>query len=130
MIIIERVNSHFDVLDQSRSATGLGANEIIAAAVDQVSDSVAALNKSRRLIWGGRDSQILQRQYIDCCLTACTTATPMKMGSSRRFDPSVYQINLNAVRQNGAALYFRIRNEVDLLSSEIASLEPVVLQRF
>jgi hypothetical protein len=128
-ILIENVTANLDVMDQSLSLSGLGANEGRSVAFERLGGSVGVLNASRRSMWGDQNAQSLTTYFVDNALRATNVASNAVIGSRTPFDKDEWLAAKNIAFQGGVALHGRIRLENDILSAEIAALEPLILNR-
>ncbi|SEB94881.1 hypothetical protein [Bradyrhizobium erythrophlei] len=128
-MLIERANADLEVFDRSLSLAGLGAHEGRQTAFERLEASIIAVNSSRRLVWGDENAQSLLRYYADNCLRAATVARTGLLGSRTPFSRDEWKTAKEIAFQGGVALYARSRLEVDMISKEVAALEPTVFRR-
>jgi hypothetical protein len=128
-ILIENVTAHLEVMDQSLSLSGLGAYEGRSVAFERLEASVGALNMNRRSVWGDENAQSLTTCFVDNSIRAVTAARSVLAGSAKSFSADEWNNAKRAAVQGGIALYSRVKLESDILSTEIAAIEPLVLNR-
>jgi hypothetical protein len=109
--------------------SGLGSNEGRVTAFDRLESSVTALNASRRLVWGDENAQSLTTYFADNSLRATTAVRSALIGSRKPFVIEDWIASRQIAFQGGIALHARIKLEGDMLSKEIAALEPLILNR-
>ncbi|MBR0695809.1 hypothetical protein [Bradyrhizobium lablabi] len=128
-ILIENITAHLEVMDRSLSLSGLGAYEKRGVAFERLEASVGALNMTRRSVWGDENAQSLTTYFVDNSIRAMTAARSALAGSARPFSADEWAAIKKVAVEGGVALYSRVKLESDILSSEIAALEPLVLSR-
>jgi hypothetical protein len=128
-ILIENVTANLEVMDQSLSLSGLGAYDRRDAAFERLEASVGALNMSRRSVWGDENAQSLTTYFVDNSIRAVTVARCARAGSTKPFSADEWSSAKKVAYQGGVALYSRVKLESDILSSELAALEPLILSR-
>ncbi|UPJ27084.1 hypothetical protein [Bradyrhizobium sp. CW1] len=128
-ILIENVTANLEVMDRSLSLSGLGKYDGRAAAFDRLSESVGVLNMTRRSVWGDENAQSLTTYFVDKSMWAVNVARCALAGSAKPFSNDEWAAAKKDAFQGGVALHARIKMETDVVSSEIAALEPVLLQR-
>jgi hypothetical protein len=128
-ILIENVTANLEVMDHSLSLSGLGSYEGRSVAFERLEGSVLVLNMSRRSVWGDENTQSLSTYFVDNSLRAANVARCALAGSAKPFSKDEWMVDKKVAFQGGAALHARIKLESDILSSEIASLEPLILGR-
>ena len=84
---------------------------------------------SRRSVWGDENAQSLTTYFVDNSLRAANVAKCALAGSARPFSNDEWIAAKKVAFQGGIALHARIKLESDILSSEIAALEPLILNR-
>ncbi|WP_057859444.1 hypothetical protein [Bradyrhizobium lablabi] len=128
-ILIENVIAHLEAMDLSLSLSGLGSYDARSVAFERLDGSVSVLNMSKRSVWGDENAQSLTTYFVDNSLRATTVARCALAGSARPFSNDEWMVAKKVAAQGGVALYGRIKLESDILSSEIAALEPLILNR-
>ncbi|SCB33273.1 hypothetical protein GA0061099_10054 [Bradyrhizobium yuanmingense] len=128
-ILIENVTASLEVMHMSLALSGLGANERRQTAFDRLHENAGVLNSARRTLWGDENAQNLTVYFIDNTLRAVNVVRNSLPGSREPFDPGAWLRFKDIAFQGGVALHSRIKLETDVISSEIAALEPVVLNR-
>jgi hypothetical protein len=129
-ILIENVNASLEVMDRSFALSGIGAGDGRAIAFNRLEQCVVLLRNSRRLVWGDENAQSLTGYFIDNSLRATTTVRDSLPGPTNAgYNHAEWVAIKNIAFQGGVALHARIKWETDILASEIAALEPLVLNR-
>ena len=128
-ILIENVTANLEVMERSLSLSGLGKYDGRSVAFERLEGSVSVLNMSRRSVWGDENAQSLTTYFVDNSLRAANLARCALAGSATPFSKDEWTVAKTAAFQGGVALHARIKLERDILSSEIASLEPLILKR-
>jgi hypothetical protein len=128
-LLIERTNANLEVMEHGLSLTGLGANEGRKAAFERLEDSAEQLNASRRLVWGDQNAQSLTKFYADHVMVAGNHARRSLLGTHQPFEEPAWKEAKATAWRAGVALWSRINLEITMLSHEIASLEPTILNR-
>ncbi|MGY8705130.1 hypothetical protein RAD16_05225 [Bradyrhizobium sp. 18BD] len=126
-ILIENINANLEVMD--RSLARPGATEGLRTAFDRLEQSAGALNVSRRLLWGDKNAQSLTAYFIDKTMFAVNAARSATPGAPGIFDEQEWRKLKEAAFQGGIALHARITFEHEMISNEIAALEPAILNR-
>ncbi|MDA9539632.1 hypothetical protein ACM41_26385 [Bradyrhizobium sp. CCBAU 21362] len=128
-ILIENVNANLEVMDRSLTLSGLGAIEGRHSAFKRLEESAGVLNASRRLLWGDQNAQSLTRYFVEKTMLAVNMARNVTPGTPRIFDDEKWRNLKKDAFQGGIALHARITFEHEMISNEIAFLEPSVLNR-
>lgn len=128
-ILIENVNANLEIMDQSLAQSGLGAIEGRQFAFDRLEQSAGVLNASRRVLWGDENAQSLTKYFIDKSMLAVNMARNVTPGTPRIFDEEKWRNFKEVAIKGGIALHARITFEHEMISNEIALLEPSILKR-
>jgi hypothetical protein len=128
-ILIVNVTANLEVMDKALSLSGLGSYEGKSVAFDRLEGSVSVLNMSRRSVWGDENAQSLTTYFVDNSLRAANIARCALAGSADPFSNDEWMTAKQIAIQGGVALHSRIKLEGDILASEIATLEPLILNR-
>ncbi|MBR0947378.1 hypothetical protein ABIF68_007349 [Bradyrhizobium japonicum] len=123
-VLIENVTANLEVMHRSLA---LGKKEDMRIAFDRLEQSAGVLNAARRTLWGDENAQSLTIYFIDNTLRAVNAARTFF--GSRPFEEEAWLKFKSAASQGGVALHARIKFDTDIISAEIAFLEPSILNR-
>jgi hypothetical protein len=121
-----RVTSDLEILEKELGATGLGARERLNAAIDRSGEGVEMLWAASRNVWGDVEAQRHRKDFVEGSLRAATAASGLRLNDQGKSD---WRKLKETAFASGVVIHARIQLELQILSDEIAFLEPAILGR-
>jgi hypothetical protein len=126
MRLVYRVTSDLEILEKMLDAAGTGARELLNAAIDRSREGVEMLWTSRRNVWGDLEAQRHSKDFIESSLRAANASSDLRLSDQRKTEWLKLK---EAAFSAGVIVHARIQLELQILSEEIAFLEPAILGR-
>jgi len=121
--LVFRVNADLENVEQMLEATGLGARDRLGEAIDRLREGVNLLWTASRNVWGDREHR---KDYVESSLRVATASPTLRLSNQSKME----WIDLKKTAFSaGVVVHARIELELQILSEEIAFLEPVILGR-
>ena len=122
--LVFRVNA--DLVEKMLEATGLGARDLLSEAIDRSCEGVNLLWTASRNVWGDREVQQHRKDYVESSVRAATASSTLRLSNQSKME----WLDLKKTAFSaGVVVHARIELELQILSEEIAFLEPVILGR-
>jgi hypothetical protein len=124
--LVFRVNADLEIVEKVLEESGLGARERLNAAIDRSCEGINLLWTASRNIWGDSEAQQHRKDYVESSLRAAATSLDPRSSDQSK----MAWLNLKTTTFSaGVVVHARIELELQILSEEIAFLEPVILGR-
>jgi hypothetical protein len=126
MRLVFRVTSDLEILEKTLDAAGTGARERLNVAIDRSREGVEMLWTTRRNVWGDLEAQRHSKDFVESSLRAANASSDLRLNDQGK--PEWLKLK-EAAFSAGVIVHARIQLELDILSEEIAFLEPAILGR-
>jgi hypothetical protein len=124
--LVYRVNADLEIVERMLDASGLGARERLSDAIDRLMQGVDSLWTVNRTVWGDTAAQKHRKEYVEKCLLAVSASLKLRQNTQMKAE---WLQSKTSAWTAGVVVHARIQLELQILSDEIARMEPSILGR-